>query len=647
MPIFFKNLSIKYKLIVSMATALLLAICILAVLNNILTTNVLKDRLEQDELPFVMQTVRLKIENEMNSSINASKQIAENSFLIKWLENGEPKAKRDDIQTYLARLNNVNKAGETFIGSRKTKDYFTQDGYLKTMSQSQPADSWFFQFFDKSPDYDSGIGPNKVTGQLTLFINYAIKNKGQTIGVAGMGVSMQGLVDYINNFKIGQTGYAFVVSGDGKVKIHFDTALVDKESLNSMSGLKEQANQLVGHKSFTLQEATIDGKAYFAASDYIAALDWYVIGLIPQSEVFGALSHATKNSALIAVVVIVLFLFLSVFVARGISAPIERISQALSQIAKGEADLRQRLPVESKDELGALASNFNAFTGQLHSIIQQVQQSCHQLRDNVQEVNELSKQTSKELTVQRDKTMQVATAVTQMGATIEEIACNATETASAAQNASVKVTEGDTVVKETIGYIEQLANEMTTSAQVINELAQHTESIGSILSVIRGISEQTNLLALNAAIEAARAGEQGRGFAVVADEVRSLAMRTQKSTEEIQQMIEKLQTGSENAVKAIETGRLQMDNSVASSTKAGEALNAIDQSVDTIESMSTQVATATEQQNVVVNEINNNVVGISDVTVSTADAAQSSLVACETLYQLTQELDAVVCRFKV
>ncbi|MBD1584536.1 methyl-accepting chemotaxis protein [Pseudoalteromonas sp. S16_S37] len=647
MLMFFKNLSIKYKLIVSMATALLLAICILAILNNILTTSVLKDRLEQDELPFVMQTVRLKIENEMHSSINASKQIAENSYLIKWLENGEPKADRDDIQAYLARLNSVNNAGETFIGSWKSKDYFTQDGYIKTMSQSQPLDSWFFQFFKSNPDYDTGIGPNKVTGKLTLFINYAIKNSGKTIGVAGMGVSMQGLVDYINNFKIGQTGYAFVVSGDGKVKIHFDTQLVDKASLSSMSGIKDKANQLVGHKSFTLLDATIEGKAYFAASDYIAALDWYVIGLIPQDEVFGALSRATRNSVLVAVMVIVMFLFLSVFVARGISAPIERISMALSQIAAGEADLRHRLPVESKDELGALASNFNAFTGQLHSIIQQVQQSCHQLRDKVQEVNELSKQTSKELTVQRDKTIQVATAVTQMGATIEEIASNATETASAAQNASEKVTEGDTVVKETIGYIEQLANEMTTSAEVINELAQHAESIGSILSVIRGISEQTNLLALNAAIEAARAGEQGRGFAVVADEVRSLAMRTQKSTEEIQQMIEKLQSGSENAVKAIETGRLQMDKSVTSSTKAGEALGAIDQSVDIIESMSIQVATATEQQNVVVNEINSNVVGISDVTASTADAAQSSLVACEALYQLTQDLDGVVCRFKV
>lgn len=362
---------------------------------------------------------------------------------------------------------------------------------------------------------------------------------------------------------------------------------------------------------------------------------------------FGALDKATQNSALIAVAVIILFLFLSVFVAKGISAPIERISQALSQIAKGEADLRQRLPVESKDELGALASNFNAFTGQLHSIIQQVQQSCHLLRDKVQEVNKLSKQTSVELTVQRDKTIQVATAVTQMGATIEEIARNATETASAAQDASAKVAEGDTVVKETIGYIEQLATEMTTSAKVINELAQHAESIGSILSVIRGISEQTNLLALNAAIEAARAGEQGRGFAVVADEVRSLAMRTQDSTEEIQQMIEKLQNGSANAVKAIETGRLQMDKSVASSTKAGEALGAIDQSVDIIESMSTQVATATEEQNVVVNDINNNVVGISDVTASTSDAADRSLNACEALYQLTKDLDAAVCRFKV
>ena len=203
------------------------------------------------------------------------------------------------------------------------------------------------------------------------------------------------------------------------------------------------------------------------------------------------------------------------------------------------------------------------------------------------------------------------------------------------------------VVDDTIRYIQTLSGEMKVSGKVIYELAEHTESIGSILSVIRGISEQTNLLALNAAIEAARAGEQGRGFAVVADEVRSLAMRTQTSTEEIQNMIAKLQEGSKNAVGTIESGQIQVDKSVSASNKAGNALRSIDESVDTIKSMSIQMATATEQQNVVVHDINRNIVNISDVTLSTSESAIRSSESCDKLRTLTEELNQLVSRFKV
>ncbi|MDP5215071.1 methyl-accepting chemotaxis protein [Pseudoalteromonas tunicata] len=644
---FWSHLSIKKKLVFAMASALVLSLGALAIFNNLFTSSIIKSRLGKEELPFVMSSIRLNIEKEIAMAINGSMQIAENQYIIDWLKQGENKAGIDAIQSYLQRINDVNNSGETFVGSWKTKDYFTQNGFVKTMSSSVPTDGWFFSFFNSKALYDTGIGPNKDTGELTLFINYLVKDSKNVLGVAGMGVGIGQLVTFINNFKIAQSGSVFVVASDGTIKIHKNNQLLDKSNINQLPGLTELKDQVLSKKSFVLTEIKIDGTPYFLASDYIKELDWYVLAQVPQSEIYEELNNMTRDSALVAITIMFVFLLLSVGVAKGISAPIVHISELLKQIAEGEADLRKRLPVESQDELGHLAQNYNVFIGQLQSLIQQVLNSCQQLLNSVEEVNQLNKSTSVELAEQRDQTMQVATAVTQMGATIEEIAKNAVETANAAETATGKVHEGMGVVDDTIRYIQTLSGEMKVSGKVIYELAEHTESIGSILSVIRGISEQTNLLALNAAIEAARAGEQGRGFAVVADEVRSLAMRTQTSTEEIQNMIAKLQEGSKNAVGTIESGQIQVDKSVSASNKAGNALRSIDESVDTIKSMSIQMATATEQQNVVVHDINRNIVNISDVTLSTSESAIRSSESCDKLRTLTEELNQLVSRFKV
>ncbi len=644
---FWSNLSIKKKLMLAMAIALILSLGTLAFLNNLLTSKIIKSRLSEAELPFVMSSIRLNIEKEISMAINASMQIAENQYIISWLKRGEEKAGQADLQAYLTRINKANKAGETFVGSWQTKDYFTQNGYVKTMSSNKDSDTWFFNFFSDNLSYDTGIGPNKKTGELTLFINYKVSDNNNVLGVAGMGVGIGQLVNFINNFKIGESGIVYVVASDGTIKIHKNNKLLDKANIETQPGLKGLKNSILRKKSFKLTEIERDGKAFFVASDYIKELDWYVLAEVPQDEVFSELSSMTRNSALVAIFIMVIFLFISIALAKGISAPILYISDLLKQVAEGEADLRKRLPVKSNDELGALAKNYNAFIGQLQSLIQQVLNNCELLLDSVAEVNQLSQKTSEELAQQKDQTIQVAAAVTQMGATIEEIARNATDTAASADTAANNVTEGSKVVNNTIRYINTLSGEMQNSGAVIYELAEHTQSIDAILRVISDISEQTNLLALNAAIEAARAGDQGRGFAVVADEVRSLAKRTQTSTEQIQNMIEKLQSGSKNAVTAIEAGQRHVDKSVAASQKAGAALKEIDRSVEIIQGMSIQMATATEQQNVVVHDINRNINSISDVTLSTSDSARQSSESCEKLRELTEQLNSLVSRFKV
>ncbi|NIA02649.1 MAG: methyl-accepting chemotaxis protein, partial [Planctomycetia bacterium] len=248
---------------------------------------------------------------------------------------------------------------------------------------------------------------------------------------------------------------------------------------------------------------------------------------------------------------------------------------------------------------------------------------------------------------QQAETGQVATAMNEMTTTVQEVACNATQTAEAANKANTETDSGRQIVTKTIESITELASEVETAAITIQQLESDSENIDSVVDVIRGISEQTNLLALNAAIEAARAGEQGRGFAVVADEVRTLASRTQESTLEIQSMIESLQTGAARAVEVMEQGRNKAQGSVENAARAGESLNVITSTVATISDMNTQIASAAEEQTAVAEEINRNIANISLLGDQTSEGARQTAASSEEMAQLAVQLQGLVGQFKV
>jgi methyl-accepting chemotaxis protein len=269
------------------------------------------------------------------------------------------------------------------------------------------------------------------------------------------------------------------------------------------------------------------------------------------------------------------------------------------------------------------------------------------LASAAEEMSAIMEETHRGTQQQQSETSQVVTAMNQMTATVQEVARHATEAAAAANNADQASIEGKQVVINTMKAIEDLSSEVHSAASVIGQLEKDSENIGAVLDVIKGIAEQTNLLALNAAIEAARAGEQGRGFAVVADEVRTLASRTQQSTQEIQEMIEKLQAGAQSAVKVMDDSRSRAEDSVSQAAQAGTSLEAITRAVSQITDMNTQIATAAEQQSSVAEEINRNVVNISDIVDRTAEGAQQTSTASEELANLAGQLQQLVNQFKV
>ncbi|WP_018137700.1 MULTISPECIES: methyl-accepting chemotaxis protein [unclassified Thioalkalivibrio] len=334
------------------------------------------------------------------------------------------------------------------------------------------------------------------------------------------------------------------------------------------------------------------------------------------------------------------------FAANMLVRPLERLASGLEAIASGQADLGHRVEVTTDDEIGRTSNAFNAVMDRLSGLIAQVADAADGIAASARQLEGRSNELSRETDDQRSDVEQVVTAMNQMSATVQEVANNTQSTAESAGQATRAAEGGRNVVQATQGSINALASEIRKASTVIDELKGDSDNIGSILEVIEEIAEKTNLLALNAAIEAARAGEAGRGFAVVADEVRHLAQRTNDSTGEIREIIQRLQGAAGKAVQAMEVSQQQAESSVSKAGEAEETLEYIHDSVTTIDDMTRQVASATEQQSQVAEEINRNVHHINDIAVRSADGAREMQEAVEALEGLAERLQAEVAGFR-
>ena len=383
----------------------------------------------------------------------------------------------------------------------------------------------------------------------------------------------------------------------------------------------------------------------------------FVKGFIPWQWIIGTgtylddidASFAEQRNVVIieSIIIALIIVSLSYIIGKSILLPTRLAAELMKDIAQGEGDLTHTLDASGQDEISQLSTFFNEFTGKMRQLLQDVADNTAQVLDHAEAVSGASDSTQTLIQSQNDITAQVATAMEEMTSQIKEVSDNASSAEQAANDARNNTSDGKQIISNTITQMQSLSSNIDNVSQVIASLASESDNIGSVLDVIRGIAEQTNLLALNAAIEAARAGEQGRGFAVVADEVRTLANRTEQSTNEIQKMIQKLQAGAQEAVSAVKVSQDISLKTVEQTTKADDSLSEIDRLMEVISDMNTQIARATEQQSHAADEVN---LRINDLAGMTEESLATTQQLSETSQQLkvsSNDMSEVVGRFKI
>ena len=482
-----------------------------------------------------------------------------------------------------------------------------------------------------------------ATNTLTLTVATPASKNGKSLGVVGGDLTLETLVKIVNSLNFDGMGYAFLVSADGKVLVHPDKALV-------MKSLKEIYPQDTPNIGSDWSEVDVDGQTKiftFTPVKGLPSVNWYLGLSVDKDKAFAMLSEFRTSAVIATIVAVVIIIALLGMLIGLLMRPLHVMIRAMEDIADGEGDLTKRLKIQSQDEFGILGTAFNRFVERIHGSIREVSSATEYVNEVALRVVAASNSSIINSDEQSNRTNSVAAAINELGAAAQEIAQNAAQASQQASDARGLAEEGQKVVEQSIASMNKLSTLITTSSTNIEALNDKTVNIGQILEVITSISQQTNLLALNAAIEAARAGEAGRGFAVVADEVRNLAHRTQESSQQVQKMIEELQVGAKDSVGTMGESQRHSQDSVTIANQAGEHLSSVTRRIGEIDGMNQSMAAATEEQTSVVESINVDITQINTLNQEGVENLQATLRACSDLEQQAARLKHLVGTFRI
>ncbi len=627
------NLKFRHKILLSACGVVVLAFALFTLYNDYLQRNTIRQNIEAS----VQQSGALtasSVQNWMSGRILVLENLAQDigqqgagDTLAGLIE--QPSYTRNFLFTYLGQANG---------GFTQRPDTQMPAGYDPRQRPWYGAAANAGQTVLTAP-YQGAVGGLMVT----IATPVKSKSNGELIGVVGGDVTLDTLVEIINSVDFGGIGHAFLADANGQVIVspNKDQVMKNLKDIYPGSNLRVAAG---------MQDVTLDGQDRIISFAPVAGLpsaQWYIGLSIDRDKAYAALSQF-RTSAIIAMLIAVAAIAgLLGLLIPVLMSPLTTMGRAMRDIAEGEGDLTRRLAVQNKDEFGELATSFNRFVERIHASISEVSSATRLVHDLSEKVVSASNASINGSEEQSMRTNSVAAAINELGAATQEIARNAADASQHASGASEQAHGGREVVEEAISAMTALSQRISESCAQIETLNASTDEIGKILDVIKGISQQTNLLALNAAIEAARAGEAGRGFAVVADEVRNLAHRTQESAEEIHRMITSLQVGSREAVHTMNTSQVSSEQTVQVANQAGERLASVTQRIGEIDGMNQSVATATEEQTAVVESLNLDITQINALNQQGVENLNETLRHCDQLAQQAGRLKQLVGSFRI
>ena len=623
-----KNLQFSHKILLAASLVVIAAFSLFTLYNDYLQRNAIREDLES-YLQEMGNVTASNIQNWLSGRIllveSAAQSISNDS---------EP----DRVVKLLEQKALTSSFAFTYLGTES-------GGFTMRPDEQMPAD------YDprSRPWYKDALAAGGTTltepyvDAATSELIITIATPARPAGVVGGDLSLQTLVNIINALDFDGIRYAFLVSADGKILVHPDKNLV-------MKNLKDIYPQNTPSISNAFSEVSVDGDTRiltFTPVQGLPSVKWHIGLSIDKAKAYSMLSEFRTSAIVATVIAVVLIIALLGLLIRVLMKPLNTMGKAMEDIAQGEGDLTKRLAIQSNDEFGALASSFNRFVERIHGSIREVSSATVQVNEVAKLVVNASNSSMANSDEQASRTNSVAAAINQLGAAAQEIARNAADASNQASDARHQAEDGGKVVQQAIRSMSELSDKISDACAKIEMLNSKTVDIGQILEVIKSISQQTNLLALNAAIEAARAGEAGRGFAVVADEVRNLAHRTQESAQEIEKMIEELQVGSRESVTTMTESQRYSEDSVEIANQAGERLGTVTARIGEIDGMNQSVATATEEQTSVIESLNMDIIEINTLNQEGVENLQATLRACGDLEQQAVRLKQLVDSFRI
>jgi len=618
---FWNRLSLPTRLFIGSAFIFLSALILVIFLQSYLAEQDQLERLEKHELPTALNAIVNGIQADLNTALAGSNALAQNPFLLNWVERGAPTDELDTLTELMAQI-------QDSIGAN-------------------PDDAWFFNYLKSNQPYELNLDTNAFSGNLLrIFVNYSSKAKnalGQPLVIAGGVIDMKSIANTISQYRIGEQGQVMLVLPNGIADVHPDPKLAGKLNISQW----EKAEALLSNTSgqTLILHTNWEGKEQLVGSLWIPGLQRFLIAQMPVAEIQNQLQHNQWVSLGLGSLLVLAGLAILYPMSHFMIAPLADLGHQIRTTAD-TLDLQTRFKTKDQAEIGDLASRLNQLMERISSTLREIRQATKhtdELAEQLQGGAQLATDSFHHQQRSVEAIEQVMQSITQ---SVSEISDKAMEAGQHSDQGRTILTEAENRLDSSYKAIARLEEEMTTARSRMDGLLKHSDDILHVLDVIRGISEQTNLLALNAAIEAARAGEHGRGFAVVADEVRQLAQRTQSSTAEIQNMIDNLRTASDQVAEQMEVSSKSSQTGLNSLDETRQELKVMAERLTLVFDMNSDIAQNTQAQLTAVEEVHHKLQELSQEGLKVNAMADQATAATNELNQQVDSMRQQVSAFK-